>query len=148
MLRLSRQAFQLHESWSSRMPRPAQYSRPLLQRGRADCRIGYPFHVSQIVLIHHSDCGASHINKEQALDSIRKKRPEFTDFKELEARLPVKEDNRKSVVGDLQLVKSNGFLRNDLIDGVAGFWLDVETGLLTRVYPRWPDEQHLNLARR
>ncbi|OCT54957.1 carbonic anhydrase [Cladophialophora carrionii] len=92
------------------------------------------FHVSQIVLVHHSNCGASHVTKQQALDSVREKRPEFTEFTELEARLPMKEDNHESVIEDLQMVKHNGFLRKDLIDGAAGFWLDVETGLLTRVY--------------
>ena len=49
--------------------------------------------------------------------------------------MPVKEDNCNSVIEDLQKVKDNGFLRKDLIDGAAGFWLDVETGVLTRVYP-------------
>jgi carbonic anhydrase len=92
------------------------------------------FHVSQIILVHHSNCGASHITIKQTLDAIRENRPEFPDLKEVEARLPQKEDNHKSVVEDLKLVKNNGFIRKDLIDGVAGFWLDVETGLLTRVY--------------
>ncbi|KIW71337.1 hypothetical protein PV04_03518 [Phialophora macrospora] len=92
------------------------------------------FHISQVVLVHHSNCGASHLTKQQVLDSVREKRPEFTEFKELEARMPVKEDNHKSVIEDLQEVKHNGFLREDLIDAFAGVWLDVETGLLTRVY--------------
>jgi carbonic anhydrase len=92
------------------------------------------FHISQIVLVHHTDCGASHVTTQQVRDSVREKRPEFTDFKELEARLPMKEDNYNSLIEDLQQVKHNGFLRADLIDSVAGFWLDIETGLMTRVY--------------
>ncbi|EXJ62894.1 carbonate dehydratase [Cladophialophora yegresii CBS 114405] len=92
------------------------------------------FHVSQIVLVHHSNCGASHVTTQQGLESVREKRPDFTEFKELEARLPIKEDNYESVIEDLQMVKRNGYLRKDLTDGAAVFWLDVETGLLTRVY--------------
>ncbi len=92
------------------------------------------FHVSQIILVHHSNCGTSHITLEQGLVAVREKRLEFTNFGELKARLPMKEDNYNPLIADLQKVRSNGFLRKDLIASVTGFWLDVETGLLTRVY--------------
>ncbi|OAL22649.1 hypothetical protein AYO22_07207 [Fonsecaea multimorphosa] len=94
------------------------------------------FHVSQIILIHHTNCGASHVTKQQVLDGVHQKRPEFTGFaEELEWRLPMKEDNHNSLLEDFERVKSCGFLREDLIDGVVGLWLDVETGLVKRVYP-------------
>ncbi|KIW97158.1 uncharacterized protein Z519_02550 [Cladophialophora bantiana CBS 173.52] len=98
------------------------------------------FHISQIILVHHSNCGASHITKQQVLDGICQKRPEFVTttaggFGELEARLPMKEDNRDSLVEDLKRAKTCGFLRKDLVDGIVGLWLDVETGLVTKVFP-------------
>ncbi|OAP61099.1 hypothetical protein AYL99_03300 [Fonsecaea erecta] len=93
------------------------------------------FHVSQIILVHHTNCGASHVTIEQVRDGVHQKRPDFTGFAELEGRLPMKEDNPKSLLEDLERVKKCGFLRKDLIDGVVGLWLDVETGLVKRVYP-------------
>jgi len=93
------------------------------------------FHLDQIILIHHSNCGACHITVQDGIDSVRAKRPEFKDFAGLQYRLPMKEDNHKSLLEDFERVKNCGFIRQDLIDSVAGFWLDVETGLLTRVYP-------------
>ncbi|EXJ72216.1 uncharacterized protein A1O5_04720 [Cladophialophora psammophila CBS 110553] len=98
------------------------------------------FHISQIILVHHNNCGASHVTKQQVLDGVRQRRPEFVTttvggFAGLEARLPMKEDNRDSLVEDLERVKTCGFLRKDLVDGIVGLWLDVETGLVTRVFP-------------
>jgi carbonic anhydrase len=92
------------------------------------------FRIDQIIMIHHSNCGASHTTKEKALQNTREKRPDTTDFSDFEARIPIKEDNHNSVIEDLHQIRSYGFLRKDLIENVHGFWLDVETGLLTRVF--------------
>ncbi|KIW27231.1 uncharacterized protein PV07_06989 [Cladophialophora immunda] len=93
------------------------------------------FHVSQIILVHHSNCGASHVTKQQVLEGVHQKRPDFKGSVELEERLPMKEDNHISLLEDFERVKMCGFLRKDLVDGVVGLWLDVETGLVKRVYP-------------
>ncbi|OAL35573.1 hypothetical protein AYO20_05192 [Fonsecaea nubica] len=93
------------------------------------------FHISQIILVHHNDCGASHVTKPKILDRVHKKRPEYTAFAELEERLPMKENNRDSLLEDLERAKKCGFLRTDLIEGIVGLWLDVDTGLVERVYP-------------
>ncbi|KAJ9612124.1 hypothetical protein H2200_003721 [Cladophialophora chaetospira] len=93
------------------------------------------FHISRLILVHHTNCGASHVTKQQALESIREKRPEFTDFKAVEEKMPMFEDNQKALVEDLEKVKNCGFLRKDLIEQTVGLWLDVETGLLERIYP-------------
>ncbi|KIX10055.1 uncharacterized protein Z518_01136 [Rhinocladiella mackenziei CBS 650.93] len=98
------------------------------------------FHVSQLVLLQHSNCGASHVTKEQVIDSTQVKRPEFgvgnpAEPSALEARLPMVENNHQALKEDLRAVKQCGFLRQDLIDSVVGLYLDVDSGLVTRVYP-------------
>ena len=70
---------------------------------------------------------------QQGLDGVAAKRPDFKDGEELKKRLPFKKDDWEALVEDLKLVKRNGFLRRDLIEGVVGLWLDVETGLVRRV---------------
>jgi len=95
------------------------------------------FHISQVVLVHHSNCGASHVTKHDALDSIREKRPDFpvAGYADLESRMPMREDNHKSLQEDFEAAKKCGFIRKDLAETVVGFYLDVESGLVTRVYP-------------
>jgi carbonic anhydrase len=91
------------------------------------------FTVEQIILVHHSNCGTSHVTKQQTVDRVKEQRPEFTAFEALKARLPMKEDNHLSLLEDFEQVKNCGFLRKDLIESVVGFWYDVETGLVTKV---------------
>ncbi len=99
------------------------------------------FHISRLILVQHNNCGTSHLTKEQAVNSVRKNRPEFTELKALGDRLPMFEDNQKALVEDLENVKNCGFLRRDLIQETVGLWLDVDTGLLARVYPEGRTEK-------
>jgi len=98
------------------------------------------FRIHQIILLQHDNCGASHITTPQVLDAVRAKRPEFEaaggrTSAELAARLPAKQDNYESLKEDLKTAKQCGFLREDLIDNMVGLWLDVNSGLVTRIYP-------------
>lgn len=73
------------------------------------------------------------------MDAVREKRPEFFDdqaqVQRFERGLPMHPDDWRELVRDLNRVKECAFLRRDLLDQVVGFWLDVETGLVVRVFP-------------
>lgn len=98
------------------------------------------FHIDRIIILQHSNCGANHIRKQQVLDKVRRDRPDFDavggiQLAGLEARLPVREDNDRTLREDLKAAKRCGFLRKDLLDSIVGLYLDVESGLVTRVDP-------------
>ena len=93
------------------------------------------FHVSNIVLLHHSNCGASHQTKPGCLETVKSKRPGVSDeeLAVLEAKLPFHNDDKMSLKEDLEKVRNCKFLREDLTAGVTALWLDVQTGLVEEV---------------
>lgn len=101
------------------------------------------FSIRRVVLLHHNNCGASHITNQAVLDGLREKTPDFVmgddadaaGVADLASRLPAKEDNDKSLREDLARVKQCRFLRKELLDNFVGLWLDVDTGLVRRVFP-------------
>lgn len=95
------------------------------------------FHISQLVLLQHSNCGASHVTKGQVLDSIRAKRATITsdELAQIALRLPMVPNNDRELVEDLKAVKECTFIRKDLLDTVVGLYLDVDTGVVRIVSP-------------
>lgn len=96
------------------------------------------FHLSQIVVLQHTNCGASCITPKQVLDSIETKRPELKSSEYLTDLEPqvasVDHDSHRGLKHELRAVKDSKILRKDLIDNVVGLYLNVDTGLVERVF--------------
>ena len=72
------------------------------------------------------------------LDSIKQKRPELKDsdyLTGLEGKFPsLDRDSHRGLKYELRAVKESKILRKDLIDNVVGLYLNVDTGLVDRVF--------------
>ncbi len=93
------------------------------------------FHLNQIVILHHNNCGATHFTLDVQMDDIRAKCPDASE-EELEtvARLsPVRPDDDTALRADLKTLSECSFLRKDLLANVMGLYLDVKTGLVREV---------------
>ncbi|KIV77803.1 hypothetical protein PV11_09583 [Exophiala sideris] len=98
------------------------------------------FHLERIIILHHSNCGATHITKQDVLDKVRQDRPDFDavggiQLAGLEVRLPVREDNPIALREDLKAAKMCGFIRKELLNSVVGLYLDVDSGMVERIHP-------------
>lgn len=97
------------------------------------------FDVSQIILLQHTNCGASTITVKDMIESVQENRPELIGTQELadlEPRFPSVDHNSHRLLNlELQAVKNSKILRKDLIDNVVGLYLNVDTGLVEVVSP-------------
>ncbi|KAK4939224.1 hypothetical protein LTR10_020420 [Elasticomyces elasticus] len=98
------------------------------------------FHLERIIVLHRSNCGATHITKQDVLDKVRQDRPDFDavggiQLAGLEVQLPVREDNPLALREDLKAAKMCGFIRKELLNSVVGLYLDVDSGLVKRIHP-------------
>lgn len=90
------------------------------------------FGLHQIIILQHSNCGASHITIDHERQDIKTKCPGLTEA-ELEKVIdesPLKKDNDDSLKLDLEQLRACKFIRNDLKNNSVGFYLDVKTGIV------------------
>ncbi|KAH6885436.1 carbonic anhydrase [Thelonectria olida] len=93
------------------------------------------FSLKEICIIHHTDCGTTHVTEE----SVRSYMKEYVGkehWAEVDkmAVWPVT-DIEASVRGDLEWVQKTPFIREELKKGTQGFVFDIKTGSLTKVNP-------------
>ncbi len=107
------------------------------------------FDIKRVIFLHHNNCGASHVTKDQVKADLNGKRPDFetapgggggggggAQWTDLEARLPMVEDNsHRSLKEDLAKIRNCAFLAMELVNNAVGLYLDVNSGLVTRVEP-------------
>ncbi|KAH8670129.1 carbonic anhydrase [Tricladium varicosporioides] len=87
--------------------------------------------ISEIMVIHHTDCGASHFTNDIIRQKMKERLPthrevdsiDFGGFKDLE----------QSVKDDLNILRSSPLVRKGLADKAVGYVFDIKTGALTRV---------------
>jgi carbonic anhydrase len=91
------------------------------------------FDVRQLVLLQHNDCGTSHLTEDLVHKSIAGTM-EPTSEKTLKFRDDVVKlkisHGEEGVREDLALLKEQGFLRKELVDGAVGVWLDTFSGFV------------------
>ncbi|PKK49338.1 hypothetical protein CI102_5386, partial [Trichoderma harzianum] len=86
--------------------------------------------VGAVIVIHHTDCGLTHLRNDFLHSSLTQKAPENTaeiakmDFLEIL-------DLKASVVEDMKILKDSPYLRKDL--KVYGYVYDIKTGKLQDV---------------
>lgn len=93
------------------------------------------FHLNQIIILHHNNCGTTHITSDQELQDIKSK---CTDVSDQELKLvvqlsPARVDTEDALNEDLQRLRECKFLRKDLTESAMGLYLDVKTGLVKAI---------------
>ncbi|KAH8819432.1 carbonic anhydrase [Xylogone sp. PMI_703] len=87
--------------------------------------------LTTVVVIHHTDCGASHF-KDAEIRKVHKDR--LPDHSEIDHMVFGAFDNlEQSVRDDLRLLKTSPYIPKKLADHCYGFVYDIKTGLLTPV---------------
>ncbi|KZP15468.1 hypothetical protein FIBSPDRAFT_750164, partial [Athelia psychrophila] len=85
-----------------------------------------------VAIVHHTDCGVTHITESAIRARLSKLAPGRTDeisemgFGTFEAA-----SLEASVVEDMRLLRASPYIRNEM--PVRGFVLDIETGVLSEV---------------
>jgi carbonic anhydrase len=94
------------------------------------------FDVRQLVVLQHSDCGTSHVTKElihgRAQDAADPDSEETLEFRNEVVKYKISH-GENGVKEDLELLRSKGFLRKELVDSAVGFWLDTFNGTVKKV---------------
>ncbi|KAK1247681.1 hypothetical protein MKX07_000569 [Trichoderma sp. CBMAI-0711] len=86
--------------------------------------------VGAVIVIHHTDCGLTHLRNDYLHKCLTEKAPEYAD--EI-AKVDFGEivDLKASVVEDMMILKDSPYLRKDL--KVYGYVYDIKTGKLQEV---------------
>ncbi|KAI9701352.1 MAG: hypothetical protein M1820_006574 [Bogoriella megaspora] len=89
--------------------------------------------LSELMVIHHTDCGATKMTDEQARGALKQRVPDYNEMDSLEFNTFKPEDLANSVKDDVKFVKQHPLVRKTLADGSVGFTYDIKTGKLTPV---------------
>jgi carbonic anhydrase len=93
------------------------------------------FHLDQVVILQHTNCGTTHITKDQLRQDVKTKCPGLVE-EEVEGvmeKCPLKNDSEEALKSDLRILKECGFLRKEVLEKSMGLWLDVKSGLVRQV---------------
>ncbi|KAL6806576.1 carbonic anhydrase [Trichoderma sp. SZMC 28013] len=94
-----------------------------------DCFLGS---LKEIMVIHHTDCGATHVNEKRIHDHLLKEDGvSIEDVTQLV--LPFITDLEQSVRDDVNLLKASRIIRRELRDHASGYLYDIKSGLVRRV---------------
>ncbi|KAM0805785.1 carbonic anhydrase [Usnea florida] len=86
---------------------------------------------TDIMVIHHTDCGSLHFTDEQVRETIRKRGP--NDKSVDAATFGAIKNLEQSVRDDLAVIRGYPLLRKELADRSHGYIYDIKTGLLNPV---------------
>ncbi|KAF2669543.1 carbonic anhydrase [Microthyrium microscopicum] len=88
--------------------------------------------LKRIVVIHHSDCGASHFKDHLIREALLNQHP---DHPEIENMVFGSFDNlEQGVRDDLEVLKNSPFVPEELKEQCFGYTYDIKTGLLSPVH--------------
>lgn len=93
------------------------------------------FHINQIVIMHHNNCGATHITKEHGYNDVKTKHPHLTQeqLEHVRRYSPIRVDDDNALKADIETLKKCKFIRKEILENVVGLYLDVTTGLVSIV---------------
>ncbi|PKK44309.1 hypothetical protein CI102_10896 [Trichoderma harzianum] len=94
-----------------------------------DCFLGS---LKEIMVIHHTDCGATHMTEKRIHDHVLKE-DGVTIEDATQLVLPFITDLEQSVRDDVKLLKTSRIIRRELRDHASGYLYDVKSGLVRRV---------------
>jgi carbonic anhydrase len=93
------------------------------------------FHLGQVVIMHHSNCGSTHGSIDQMRTDLKSNCPDLSP-QEIDSVLresTLRTDDDGCLKDDLETLRECKFIRRDLAEEAVGLWLDVDTGLVRQV---------------
>ncbi|KAL1901022.1 hypothetical protein Sste5346_002087 [Sporothrix stenoceras] len=90
--------------------------------------------LKEICIIHHTDCGTTHVKEAAVKQHIKNTTKEDADIDIYTITGSIEE----SIQADLEWVRNSPYLREELKKNAQGFFYDIKTGLVTKVEPKIP----------
>ncbi|OCL12161.1 carbonic anhydrase [Glonium stellatum] len=87
--------------------------------------------LSDIMVIHHTDCGATHFTDDFIRDGLKKRFPTNGDIDSMSFGAIT--DLEQSVKDDLEILRKSPLITKELAERSVGFVYDIKSGLLTAV---------------
>ncbi|CAF9923100.1 MAG: hypothetical protein ALECFALPRED_002299 [Alectoria fallacina] len=84
---------------------------------------------TEIMVIHHTDCGALAFTDDQVRATLRKRRPDDEEIESMS--FGTIKDLEQSVRDDLAVIKGSPLMRKELAERSYGFIYDIKTGLVS-----------------
>ncbi|KAJ9605832.1 hypothetical protein H2200_009681 [Cladophialophora chaetospira] len=96
------------------------------------------FHINQIIVLHHTNCGVTHLTPERGLNDLLSKCPDLTPKQAQYAKelSPIRSDDDNWLKADLKILRETPYLRKEIAESAVGLYLDVKTGLVREVNDR------------
>jgi carbonic anhydrase len=93
------------------------------------------FHLNQIIILHHSNCGVTHMTLEYGLNDVKSKCPHLTvgQTEHVKKLSPIRVDDDSGLKLDIKTLRECPFLRKEVTENAVGLYLDVNTGLVREV---------------
>ncbi|KAI8625820.1 carbonic anhydrase [Xylariaceae sp. FL1651] len=88
--------------------------------------------ITEVIVVKHTDCGATHITSDQVREHILKHNPdaaaELANFS-----LQTTNDIAKRTKEDVDLIRSSPLIRKELRDTASGLLFDLKSGKVTKI---------------
>ncbi|KAI1153538.1 carbonic anhydrase [Nemania diffusa] len=88
--------------------------------------------LTELIVIKHTDCGATYITDNDVRDHIIKHNPDLTGKLE-DFTILATTDIVKRTQLDVEIIKSSPLIRKELRDSTSGLLYDIKTGKVTKV---------------
>ncbi|KAE9376075.1 hypothetical protein N431DRAFT_464132 [Stipitochalara longipes BDJ] len=82
--------------------------------------------VSDIIVVHHTDCGAMHVTEAKVRSDLRKRLPQDDNIDKMQ--FGEIRDLKQSLKDDLAFLQSSPYIREELKPRVRGFLYDIKAG--------------------
>ncbi|KAJ9656230.1 hypothetical protein H2198_005081 [Neophaeococcomyces mojaviensis] len=91
------------------------------------------FTLDEIAIVHHTDCGTLHFTNEGLSEKVKGTvdKARWADIEKID--FGANKDIKESVKDDLDWLRENPLIREELKKGCKGFVLDIKTGKVAEV---------------
>lgn len=87
--------------------------------------------VSDIIVVHHTDCGATHVTEAQVRSELKKRLPD--DDKIETMQFGEIRDLKQSLKDDVAFLKSSPYIRDEIKPRVRGFLYNIKSGWMEEI---------------
>jgi len=87
--------------------------------------------ITEILIVHHTDCGATHFTDDMIRTSLKKRLPDHDEIDNM--TFGAVSDLEQSIRDDLAILKASPLMRKELLDRSVGFIYDIKTGKVNPV---------------
>ncbi|KAH8886017.1 hypothetical protein GQ53DRAFT_828388 [Thozetella sp. PMI_491] len=92
------------------------------------------FHFRQVIIVHHTDCGATHMSAPKIRGLLKSMLPGDTDSAIDSMIIPDYETGiEQSIRDDLKILKESPLIRESLKNAAVGLRYDIKSGLVSQI---------------